>query len=374
MGVLRVLLAISVVLAHTGPLWGLRLCGGEVAVETFFIISGFYMSLILETKYTGSDRYKLFITNRLLRIFPVYWALLVLIVITSSVSGALTGHWKTLAPYIQLHQYMGPGAFLLAVVSNIVIFGQDVVMFLGLDPQSGAVYFTQNFNHERIPFYWFSVIMPAWTLGIELVFYLMAPLILGRDIRLLLGLITGSLCLRLFIYRGLGWMHDPWTYRFFPTELFFFLAGNIAYRIYGRIKDDRTFKARAAVLAAALFAAIFFYANIPLGPELKLWSYCIIAVVSIPFIFYLSRSSAIDSRIGDLSYPIYLVHLFVIQNSGFTGEQLARDNFKILIVLALVGFSACLLLKFIADPVEKFRQARVLDPENREPHILLPPR
>ena len=50
MGLLRFILAASVVLAHSGDFFGFKFTGGLIAVETFFIISGFYMALILDTK------------------------------------------------------------------------------------------------------------------------------------------------------------------------------------------------------------------------------------------------------------------------------------------------------------------------------------
>ena len=78
MGSLRLLLAISVLIAHSGPISGFSLIGGIEAVEIFFIISGFYMALILNTKYVGVNSYYLFITNRFLRIFPTYWLVLLL--------------------------------------------------------------------------------------------------------------------------------------------------------------------------------------------------------------------------------------------------------------------------------------------------------
>ena len=45
---------------------------GYVSVQVFYIISGFYMALILNTKYVGPGSYRVFIANRLLRIFPAY--------------------------------------------------------------------------------------------------------------------------------------------------------------------------------------------------------------------------------------------------------------------------------------------------------------
>jgi peptidoglycan/LPS O-acetylase OafA/YrhL len=75
MGSLRLILALSVFLAHTGSLFGVFLVGPSVAVQSFFLISGFYMALVLNEKYKGSGSYYLFITNRLLRLLP-YWVVL----------------------------------------------------------------------------------------------------------------------------------------------------------------------------------------------------------------------------------------------------------------------------------------------------------
>lgn len=72
MGSLRFLLAIAVVIDHSGPIFGVESVGGSTAVQAFYIISGFYMSLILSEKYVGANGgYSLFFTNRLLRLFPV---------------------------------------------------------------------------------------------------------------------------------------------------------------------------------------------------------------------------------------------------------------------------------------------------------------
>jgi len=83
MGLLRLILAIAVVIAHTNSIFGLKFTGGLVAVETFFIISGFYMSMILDRKYTGKGSYILFLSNRFLRLYPMFWVVLLLIIISS---------------------------------------------------------------------------------------------------------------------------------------------------------------------------------------------------------------------------------------------------------------------------------------------------
>ena len=53
MGTIRLLLALFVVVTHTESFFGFNFTGGQVAVEIFFIISGFYMTMILNEKYVG---------------------------------------------------------------------------------------------------------------------------------------------------------------------------------------------------------------------------------------------------------------------------------------------------------------------------------
>ncbi len=70
MGLMRFLLAMAVVVTHIGPdAADFALIPANLAVEVFFAISGFYMSLILTAKY--QDR-TTFYVNRFLRLYPVY--------------------------------------------------------------------------------------------------------------------------------------------------------------------------------------------------------------------------------------------------------------------------------------------------------------
>src|SRR6201995_5837701 len=86
MGLLRFWLAMAVVFEHTALFMGdpgrfpyhLRLLNGQTAVQSFYIISGFYISLILNEKYVGRGSGWLFLSNRFLRIYPVYWLMLLL--------------------------------------------------------------------------------------------------------------------------------------------------------------------------------------------------------------------------------------------------------------------------------------------------------
>src|SRR5262249_9498516 len=71
LGTFRFLLALSVALSHFGTVWGYHIMNGRMAVQCFYMISGFPISLVLSHKYDPStaDGRRLFYSNRALRIF-----------------------------------------------------------------------------------------------------------------------------------------------------------------------------------------------------------------------------------------------------------------------------------------------------------------
>ena len=68
MGSLRTFLALTVVLSHS---YGHIFVGGRLAVQLFYIISGFLISYIL-LEANSYKSLKGFYWNRILRLFPVY--------------------------------------------------------------------------------------------------------------------------------------------------------------------------------------------------------------------------------------------------------------------------------------------------------------
>ena len=87
MGTLRFLLALVVAYGHFAV--PLSFPTSDIAVQSFFVISGFYMALVLNEKY-GPGSYWLFISNRLLRLWPAYFVVLIL-------SLAAANNWKPIA-------------------------------------------------------------------------------------------------------------------------------------------------------------------------------------------------------------------------------------------------------------------------------------
>jgi len=356
MGFLRLLLAISVVIAHTGPLFGLHFVGGGMAVQIFFIISGFYMSLILNEKYIGSNNsYRLFLSNRLLRLFPVYWAVLLIALATSFLVSFIKGHpTGAILPYTQYHNDMSFSTFFYLFFTNICLIGQDVLTFLGLDTHTGSFFFTRDFHQTNPPVYAFLVVPQAWSLSLEICFYLMAPFLVRRKLGVICSLIALSLVARILVTRY-SLPIDPWLTRFFPTQFAFFLAGNVSYRIYKKIEHMEIKRQYLFSMAMIMFVYTIFFDKLPIPAKANV--YFILFMGLLPFIFKYTKRMKWDNKVGELSYPIYICHWFVY----FVVSETSFEKFlgpTITVTVCSILFSM-LLIKFIADPIERIRQSRV---------------
>lgn len=358
MGTIRLLLAISVVIAHSTDIFGFRLVGGQLAVQAFYIISGFYMALILKEKYIGVNKsYKLFISNRFLRIYPVYWVVLIATVLVSLAAFLYSGSgfFRVYADYFDS---MSVGSFLFLIISNVILFFQDMILFLGLDTSSGNLFFTSNFGLCDPVLSNFLFVPQAWTISLELMFYLIAPFLVNKKVKSLVVIIVCLLILRFYLYYGLNLNFDPWTHRFFPTELVFFLFGIIAYHIYKKISDLEIKKIYLNLIWLGILLITFSFSFIPLEYEVKKTAYLFIFFIALPFIFMLSKKWKFDRNVGELSYLVYISHTFVL---------ICMRPFKFLYMdgaygISLVVFTlivSVLLNELISKKIEKVRQKRV---------------
>lgn len=368
MGIIRLLLAISVVLAHSSSLFGTNLVGGKIAVQAFYIISGFYMSLILNEKYIGANNsYRLFITNRFFRLYPVYWVVLAAAVLISLLI-LLASKGFTITT---LHSYLAIKTNILSLLllasTNLAIYGQDIVMFLGIEPESGKLFFTDDFSLANFPLYKFLFVPQAWTLGIELTFYLIAPFILKKGLKLVLALMALSLLLRLLMYNHYHLQHDPWTYRFFPLELFFFLCGYLSFSVYLSVKKYKAHKYLSSSLLMLCILFTIFYANLPVISinnfpfSVKEMLYFSLITLSIPFVFQASKNSKTDNQIGELSYPVYISHMLVIYVLGIISTKFSTISFlhESWFIVLFTILIAMILNRYIAMPIEIYRQGRL---------------
>lgn len=343
MGFVRLLLAISVVSAHSSTHPFFNLVGGTVAVKTFYIISGFYIAMIINNYKNNTSFY----INRYLRLFPVYFfCFLITFIVWSGTT------FKGLKLFDNDGLSIYSNIFLL--ISNIFIFFQDIVMFFGID--DGKLHFVKYLSISDQPLYHFLFVPQGWTLGLELSFYLIAPfLVKKRNIKLIIFLIILSIAFRiiliLFDYKG-----DPWTYRFFPSELALFLLGSLSYHLFVNSKIKIT-KSQFYLIYIIIILYTVFYAYLPfIGRSLI---YFAIISLSLWFVFDKTRNNKIDRFLGELSYPIYCSHIFILQfiffkNNFFDYKDL--NFFNSLILISIIVLISSIIYFLIQIPVDRYRK------------------
>jgi peptidoglycan/LPS O-acetylase OafA/YrhL len=298
MGTFRLILALAVASGHLATLLQdiPDAIGGHAvsAVRAFFAISGYYMARVLaDGRY---ERPAHFYASRLLKLLPLYWVVSGLTILVDA-----AGAWRPLLHFGWQHvtELIGsPIALLYVLVSGLTLIGADTWVWLGFNPWSVG-----TFHGVGLTAFHFTAVPQAWTIGIELQFYLLAPLLMRLRSHWLVAIIVASLALRLAIEPA--W---PWDRSLFALEAPFFLAGMLAFRIW------------------------------PGGLPLP------------------ARLAAIDDAIGALSYPAYLCHLLVI---GIVMQlpivALLSWWERLLVFLAAIIIASVALDSTVARPVDKLR-------------------
>jgi peptidoglycan/LPS O-acetylase OafA/YrhL len=344
MGLIRLLLAFAVLLSHI-PTATVHFIGGGTAVQAFFIVSGFYMSLVLSGKYRDT---RTFWTNRLLRLAPAYVAMML-------IAGVALAGWSltaTATPQIFATAFSNPRSAILLAFENIFVVGQHWLYWfkfapdggLYLDPAGGLPTATANVG-------WQALIVPqSWSLSIELIFYALVPWLARLRSGTLIGLAAASIALRLAGY-ALPVDYGLWQGRLFSTALFLFLFGMLAHRALPRVQAWPIATRMAGF--ALLIASILFLPLVPLPAEALRWIVYLAVALGTPMAFSLTRDNAVDRWIGELSYPIYLSQLFTV-GLVLTMEWPWPGWTAILLTLAL---SAAIMM-LIERPVDRWRQNR----------------
>ncbi|MDP3906994.1 acyltransferase [Novosphingobium sp.] len=356
MGLLRLLLAAIVLFEHTGGLGGYAMTGGAVAVQCFFIISGFYMGLVLNERYDRPALNRAFYTNRAIRIFAMYYLFLALhlaVFALVEVQGGTTPLGIYADDRIGLGERIGLGAL------NFTAIGQELPLWLTVE--DGQLAWTATFkasgageviNYMMIPM--------AWSLSLELMFYAVAPFIARRSVKAIVVVLALSLAARALAAGG-GLVDDPWSYRFFPFELALFLAGVLAYRVWA---SDRALwvgnaaKALALAVPVAILTWPWWSGDWPHDqffspPRLALLT---LVALALPAIHGWSQRSAVDRAIGELSFPVYLGHLLVFAMLGALPLLKASPSLLTIATLLVTCALAWVLVRFVDVRIEALRR------------------
>jgi peptidoglycan/LPS O-acetylase OafA/YrhL len=290
---------------------------GRLAVEAFFCISGFLISMVATTRY--AKRPAAFLVNRFLRIYPTYWACLAV---------GLLVVW--LVPTsTELHPSLLVPASAADWMANLAVFG-----------------LTQQTVSRLLP--------AAWSLHTELWFYLVIGLLTAARPRLTYFMLPVSLLVS--AYCAFWW--SPVSFYGTPignADAFF--IGSTVFLMRNRLRP-----ARPLLVAAAGFVSFEFIAWGPfLGSQtvneflgapatgvlmLGLWNSRLEDV--------LRPWKVIAGTLGRISYPLFLLHwplgALAIRIAG-----IGQGPMLFLFAGSLSLLASLFVLRFIEDPLVSVR-------------------
>jgi peptidoglycan/LPS O-acetylase OafA/YrhL len=356
MGVFRLFLALSVLVGHSRHhLLGLALVNREIALQTFFVISGFYMALILNEKYIESGRYWTFLQQRFLRLYPTYFIILLLILLVDGTVYFATGtFWGSLRGWNTFGNLASPQVLAFMVAENLIVLGQDLVMLLQLDATTGSLSF-----HAPVPATGacaFLLNVPAWSLAAEFSFYLVAPFLVCRSARTQVAIVLACFVLRAVMFWAIPFDNYHWVYFTFPPNLLFFMTGSLGYILYTNYGHRLRMVALSRKWLLAVFGLIgLTYSGLPFAHQLYLVWFPMVFVM-VPLLFALTRQNRTDRFIGELSYPFYLIHSHVLMFIMPLFSPQAYHWLIPLISAALTFALAYLFYRFIEMRTERFRE------------------
>lgn len=349
MGLFRLSLAFCVVLAH-GLNLNVPAATADVAVQTFYMVSGFYMGLVLTEKY---HHVWSFFTNRVLRLYPAYLAVL-LVTLAHSLARWAIGR-SAADPGLILYETHFQPLNLLAkayiVGTNVLLVGQDVAMFLKLSPDGHSLMFTSNFMPILPHVEKFLLVPQSWSISIELGFYVLAPWLVRRSTPVLIAIVATTIAARVWL-ASIGLAFDPWTYRFFPVEVGTFTFGMLIYRSMSSRQVSQPIAVAAMIGLVALTLTL---SAIPGGwiTRVAFYAFCAWAL---PAAFQLTKHNRVDRYLGELSYPVYLTHLLVISVALYSGWSGIRGA-ALIVVMVLAASIA--VHELVQKPVDRYRARRV---------------
>jgi len=323
MGTLRFFLALLVLYSHAGGRIQ-QLNPGVTAVVVFYIISGYVMTALMRRYYCPSPAGPTlpstahFYLDRLLRLYPQY-----LFYAAAATTWFYTiGHPTT---------FLQPPAHAIDWLRNLLIAPLNWYMWNGADR--------------------YTLIPPAWSLGAEMQFYLLAPFVLLWP-RRLLGL--GLLGFGVYLLAVFGQVNSDWFgYRLLPGVLTFFLLGALLRHLHQHTRHRAALALVAAVVLLSLLIGALARAhgslNQPYNQETLLG-----LILIFPLLHGLARRPrrGWDEHAGDLSYGLFLNHFLILWVVFPAGVSVAQLPLFLLLGLLLAFVSQ----RYVERPVLALRK------------------
>ena len=317
LGAFRLILALAVAASHAGY-YPFSLNPGVAAVVGFYLISGYVMAGLIQRYYAQREQIPAFYVDRSLRIFPQY-------LLYAGLALAWQRLTQTHTPFLQ----RTPD--LVDLLNNLLIVPLNYYMINGSDS--------------------YSLVPPAWSLGAELQFYLIAPLFLLKPGRMLA---VASMSLAVFALAVTGILDSDWYgYRLLPGVLIFFICGAVLYHLHRSGKRHLAALLVAGGVIAALAAAWFLKkAHLLFRPYNQ--EILIGFSLALPLLHLLGtrKRHVWDERLGDLSYGVFLNHFCVLWIAFPRGVSPAALPLFLVMCMALSALSQ----RYVERPILRWRQ------------------
>ena len=318
----------------------------DVAVQTFYLVSGFYMGMVLTEKYHYLPS---FFINRFVRLYPAYFVVLLITAAHSAIRWQLGR--SAVDPGLVLYETHFQPLDLVGkaylVGTNLLLWGQDVAPLPGAVRRWALARLHVELHGDRaarraIP------ARPASVVALDRNGFLPARAVAGPPQHADAGGRRGDHAGSADLARIARPVVRPLDVPLFPVEIGAFVLGVLTHRSMGHRTASRPLQCLAT---AGLLLLSLTLSAIPGGWTVRVvfYAYCAWAL---PLAFQLTKRSRIDRYLGELSYPIYLSHLLVISvalYSGWTGTRLA-----LLIVVLVLGASIA-LHEVVQRPVDRLR-------------------
>lgn len=341
-GLLRISLALIVFVHHLS-----RLGLGKACVYVFFVLSGYWVTRMWNekySKYTGA--WRAFVLARFLRIWPLFFVMNLVAMLAMLLIGR--------TPDVSCAD-AGLVGCVHTVVGNAAILGYSLL------------------DHPALG--------PAWSLDIELQFYLLAPLII-----LALGTRYAMVVAIAFSLLAAAWWHYVLP-EALPRYLPYFLIGILT--ATERVVIDKKWAtvsacATALVLALSLGTSIgrsvVFTGSTP-GP-LAAYNELLNALIGLcaaPVSVYLARQekSRSSAALGDIAFIIYITHWIAVLIVGaYWGSLPAAQRAPYVAAAILLTTALAVVIWWLVDrPIERWRRTmlaghhKVLKPQRVDPFM-----
>ncbi|WP_034916885.1 acyltransferase [Erwinia sp. 9145] len=336
-----------------------------IGVDLFILLSGYLMAKnYIERRekepWTATSTIRKFWTRRFFRIAPLYYLLLVI-----ALAG---GHWFGEMRDIIAHYYPGTAT--------------ETSRYADRSLANILTHF--SFVYGVLPAYSFNTVLPDWSIGLEMQFYVLFPFIMLITLRFGYGptliALMALCCVGRFVFAD--------YYEAFPMPSLILIKLNIF--LSGMLLAEAVRNRKILYVALALLGPV---ASVVIGLEaIKLQVVMEVAMIlgmaailwqhpphsATASLVRLPRkllNNPLSTWLGDVSYSVYLLHLLIVipaiglmlHYHGLSNHSaLARFAIISAIAVPVVYLLATLLYHFVEKPGVKLGKRMLASPERMQ--------